>query len=853
MKHNSTMLALSLGLWACAAGAQTLATEADTSGYRRFLLYPHLEKGFKAMALGDRRRALAEFEQAWHLAPNSPMVAIHLAEAYRRFGEPTRAEEILSELRARTPASVPLPLLPTTLSAEEPKPDAGDERHTNQAAPATKANDRRLAVAPVLFTARSRRRGAARMAIRLRKTDQAYDFADQAYKASARGEHAAAVLAARQAVRLAPGKRAYRSLLVYELIQTEQFEAADALASQTLSGSAAPGLDDELLARQKLARQHIAFQHFDAANQALAAGQTEVAAESARKAIQYAPDLLPYRLQLIGLLLGAQQWPEAEQAASEAIRATGLQPPLLMLRAHAVQRSSHGPAVDELNGVPAEQTPRRSADLGATPKVVCVSQAFSPWCDVLPAEALPDPAYAVADAAYKAFDAQEHELAVSKAREALQLAPGNRQYQALLVHALLAAGDLAQTDQEASNFLASTGGNDDMLALRSRVRYRMGEPLLAALDAEAALQGSNLSLSSEIDLLLQLKRQPQARERFAAALREGALAALPEVDVAYLALRVGDDAAALDAFDRAARQQALPTTALQDAAYTAGRLGRNEASVGYFKQAIEAAEAGQLPLAPQSRFNARRAVADQTRSGGVYGSVTYRGMAASGLSLTPGVSNDTVQAGLEAYWRPLGYGDGRLLELYGGLSGTLYSEVGLTTGAPSVQGTLGARVKPLAAANLVLALERRLKVGAQTEDDWLARIGYSWAQGLDLRVDQPDWWSAQVYAETGRFIERKQNYATLEGQAGRSFRLDQASPKLVIFPHLVLGADHNTGYEPGHENAVGAGVGVSLRYWFNEDKYTAPRSYWDASLQYRSRISGDERAEGTFFRFTLSY
>ena len=31
----------------------------------------------------------------------------------------------------------------------------------------------------------------------------------------------------------------------------------------------------------------------------------------------------------------------------------------------------------------------------------------------------------------------------------------------------------------------------------------------------------------------------------------------------------------------------------------------------------------------------------------------------------PGGTNDTLQAGLEAYWRPFGYGNGRLFELYG--------------------------------------------------------------------------------------------------------------------------------------------------------------------------------------------
>ena len=166
---------------------------------------------------------------------------------------------------------------------------------------------------------------------------------------------------------------------------------------------------------------------------------------------------------------------------------------------------------------------------------------------------------------------------------------------------------------------------------------------------------------------------------------------------------------------------------------------------------------------------------------------------------------------------------------------------------------MGARVKPLAQANLVLALERRLAIGSQSQTDWLARVGYSWDKGLDLRVDAPSWWSAQVYAEAGRFIKAKQNYATFEGQAGRSFRLDDIHPKLVAFPHVVFGADRNTGYMPGKQKAVGAGVGVNMRYWFNEDKYTAPRSYWDASLQYRARISGDDRAKGIFFRLTLAY
>ncbi|MDB5932490.1 MAG: hypothetical protein JWR60_4197, partial [Polaromonas sp.] len=748
-----------------------------------------------------------------------------------------------------------------------------------------------------------------------RRAAAAYAFADKAYKASAQGDHAGAALAAREATLLAPGNRAYWSLLVYELSETGQLEEADAVVSKLPPGmTSGPGAN-ELAARQKMIRQHLAFRYFDQANKAALTGDAQTALASSRKAIDYAPDLLPHRLQLLSLLLVAGNWPEAEQAASEALRDLGPQPALRLLRAHALQRQGQRPgAAAELDSLlagagmaPSDQTnfrlmavdaalaadePQKALDLLAprldapagmdesvamrralalqafrrsvvaggsappawiTPRVICVGSAMSASCEVWPGEAPPDPAFPVADAAYKAYGARNYEVAATRAREAVQLSPQTPQYRLLLVNALVAGGQLAQADEAATAFLVTSDNDGEMLALRSRVRQRQGQDALATLDAENALQSGRLSVSSETAMLVQQGRKPQARERFNAALQGGELVDQPDVDTAYLAVQVGDDAAALAAFDRATSAKALPDAALQDAAYAAGRLGRNEEAVDYFRRAIDVAQAGQLPLTPQQMFNARRSVADRTRKMGVYGSMTYRGIATSGLSINPGATDDTLQAGVEAYWRPFGYGDGRLVELYGGLLGTLYSKADLPTGAPTVQGAVGARVKPLANANLVLALERRFGIGSRAQTDWLARIGYSWDTGLDLRLDTPAWWTGQVYAEAGRFIKLKQNYATFEGQAGRSFRLDAVSPKLVVFPHLVLGADRNTGYAPGSEKAVGAGVGASLRYWFNEDTYNAPRSYWDTSLQYRGRISGDERAKGVFLRFTLSY
>lgn len=936
-KFNLTLLALSLGLPALTASAQTLDLGPDETGYRRFLLYPHLDKAFAAMSRGNRSVALAEFEWARALAPDNPVVAMHLAQAYRHFNELARAETVLREQLMRNPGDARLTraladvrsVPPATAQLSAPPPATAESMPVTQALPAASVPgvDTKLALQtpagaqPSAALSRSGRaapvpRPRKPVTAAARRAQASYAFADKAYKASAQGDHAAAALAAREALRLAPANRSYRSLLVYELSETGQLEEADAIASQAPSGMSAAAGEDELAARQKMIRQHLAFKYFDQANQAALANDAETALASSRKAIEYAPDQLAHRLQLVGLLLTARKWPEAEQSASEAARDLGAQPALALLRAYALQQQGQRPdAAAELDRAlagramtPADQhnfrlmavdaalaagepqkaldllapmleaanpdegvTMRRSLALQAfrrsvvvggsalpawiTPKVICVGGSLSASCEIWPGEHPPDPAYPVADAAYKAYGARNYEVAEEKAREALQLSPANPQYRLLLVNAMVEGGRLDQADEAASGFLAASGDGDtgEMLALRSRVRQRMGQQAQAAQDAESALHSGNLSVSSETGMLMQLERKDQARERFNAALAGGELAGQPEVDTAYLAVQVGDDAAATAAFDRASSTGTLPDTALQDAAYAAGRLGHNEAAVDYFKRAIDVAQSGQLPLTPQQMFNARRSVADRTRKTGVYGSMTYRGIATSGLSLNPGATDDTLQAGLEAYWRPFGYGDGRLLEVYGGLLGTLYSKAEQPTGASTVQGAVGARVKPLVNANLVLALERRFGIGSQAQTDWLARLGYSWDKGLDLRVDAPSWWTGQVYAETGRFIKLKQNYATFEGQAGRSFRLDAIAPRLVVFPHLVLGADRNTGYEKGSEKAVGAGVGVGLRYWFNQDVYSAPRSYWDASLQYRGRISGDDRAKGVFFRLTLSY
>jgi bacteriophage N4 adsorption protein A len=943
MKLNPIMLALSLAMTSLTANAQTTDLGSDSNGYKRFLIYPHLQKGFDAMKRGNRNRTLTEFEQASAISPNNAVVATYLAEAYRHFGERGRAEALIKAQLLRNPGNVQLTKALSDLRAK-PAPELVSSLTL---APNTKTTNTTIATtvttAPTLELTRAQNiasltRGvtakrAAALRVRPSKpkltarspqtqvVSQAqapfasvtpgYYFADTAYKASAAGNFASALPAAREAVRLEPDNRSYGKLLVYVLAQHGGYKEAEAMASKLLNDAETDG--QELMVQRQAIRRRLAFEHFEAANKALHSGDTETAEREARLGTTYAPDLLPHRLQLINAQLAASKLEEANQTATDAIEQLQGEPALLVLRGYIRQRlgqlsqavndfdqavadkgltqteqhnfrmiAAHAAmaageptralallepldtTADEAIGMRkrlASSASRRSlypnpmkSPVLPTPGIICTGLSFTPSCDVWPGEERVDPALPVAASAYKAYDMRDYAVAAVKANEAVELSTDGTPYRLLLVNALMADGQLEQADQSATRFIKMNGDDAEMLAARSALRQRLGQHELANDDAAAALRSDRLSLASEVATLIQLDRKPQARERVAAATKEGLLNDQPDTNVAYLAVLVGDDEGALAAFDRARARGTLPSTATQDAAYAAGRLGRNEQAVEYFKQTVDVADAGSSFLTPQQLFNTRREVADRSRQWGASAALTYRGISPSTLAATqPSASNDSLQAGAEAWWRPLDYRDGRVLELYAGVSETLSSKAGFATGADSLQGTLGARVKPLVDVNLVLAIERRFAIGSKTSTDWLPRVAYSAGTGTDLRVDTPNWLTATAYAEAGRFIKQRQTYATFEGQVGRSFRLDAINPKLVVFPHAVLGADYNSSLTSGSKTATGVGAGVNLRYWFNEDRYNAPRSYSDLSLQYRTRIGGDDRAKGVFLRFTLAY
>ncbi len=86
---------------ACALGQST--PPADTSRYQQFVVYPHRQAGYEAMRAGDQAKAIGEFTRARELAPQNIDTALDLAEAYRHFGQPARAKQVMDEQRRYTP------------------------------------------------------------------------------------------------------------------------------------------------------------------------------------------------------------------------------------------------------------------------------------------------------------------------------------------------------------------------------------------------------------------------------------------------------------------------------------------------------------------------------------------------------------------------------------------------------------------------------------------------------------------------------------------------------------------------------------------------------------------------------
>lgn len=561
---------------------------------------------------------------------------------------------------------------------------------------------------------------------------------------------------------------------------------------------------------------------------ALAENQPDVARAALQQAIGFAPDVMAYRMMEIDILVQKKDYPQAEKLANAAMQVDAGDVTPLVMRGYLRQVQG------DLNAARKDyQTAMASKDLSDANRVdlgLFVADALMAGGD----NALAGSVLAQLPASDPQVTWRSRLVAIKGPRPALN--PPALDYRATPYETICAIKPSPfATDALVAAVFRAMSDRDGAQAVA-----------LARLLTAAAPENDNYQRVYELALTQagELREARQVRSKLGDS--------VPSLDFAYMAQRASAPEVSSQTFKEIDQAGKLPDRALRDAGYAAMDANDRPAASAYLRRSVDAAHDGSVPLTEQQLFEVRRTIEQLDRQWGGYASLNYRG-ASPQSGPANSSSDDSAQLGAEAYWRPEQFNkNGRYVDLYGRLTANVYSKSdGISTGGSSLLGALGVRVKPLASQNLILAAERLVPLGSQAQSDWLLRAAYSYGLGTDLRFDANPWTMAQVYAEAGRYLNAGTNYFTSEGQLGRSYRLSDAWPKHSVFsPYLVLGVDYNEGFT--RREAIGAGVGVSYRYWFNEDRYTAPRSYFDINLQYRVRVSGDDRAGGIVLRATIT-
>lgn len=687
----------------------------------------------------------------------------------------------------------------------------------------------------------------------------------ESFAARKQGDYATAVTLARRTVDYAPDQVGYRVQLIDTLLATNDLAGAEAAAGDAIAADDTEIMPLTLRGYVRAAQGKTAQADADFAKAQQAQDATQRNQRVARVIIAdvWIAEGQPQRaLDLLAPLktAGDETDPPIALRRAEARRLLAKPPGGLSQQTRLVGTTG-APA----DGAAAPAMAAQAIDPARRPVIDCIVDQFGASCDVYAA----DPGFAAARASATAAAANDNTGAVGYAREAVKAAPNDPQHRVELINALSTAGDDKGATREARQ-MVDAGMLDAMPDLSAAyIAQRAGDNRLAYRRFQQADAAGKLPASANADAgyaALQAHRNRDAAHYFERVIDANeapgnapgngagvAGASAPSGASAASPVTAASGAAASGASTRAATATPAATTPATPASTAAAKLpaaaGATAATV-----TTDSADDDNPHLSPAALNDIRNAHADVTRNWGFDVSVNYRG---AGLqpgfsSATPsaGTSNNW-QSGVEAYWRPFGSLGDRLFEVYA----RGYENFGVKGGSPSgvdtLQAAVGARAKPFAQIDAIVAVERIIPIGSSVNPDWLGRLAYSGGFGTERRIDVPSWWTAQIYAEGGYYLNAATGYATTNLELGRTFRMDRYSPKWTVFPYAVIGADYDSSVD--HSIPVGAGVGISTRYWMRDSKYDAPRSFIDLSVQYRFKITGDDRARGVFFGATYSY
>ena len=415
------------------------------------------------------------------------------------------------------------------------------------------------------------------------------------------------------------------------------------------------------------------------------------------------------------------------------------------------------------------------------------------------------------------------------------------------------AGRYAEAAAGAETGLASDPQNPVWWALLAEAQAQLGANLQAAdafgnaacFENDAAKR--SYFLRAQAFLLVYAGRHDEAQAVVHAAMDDLSLDTRNSLDWAMVAISAGEDASAQDILDNETLYGEFTRQSALDAAYSAKRRGMDKRAVDFFQRGLALDAGEETPLGPLQLEGIRRENRELTRDWSfiAQGSFSSAGRPI-GPANTPLGDDRSAQFGAEMSRRIGGWRNGRPFSVFARVYHSEFLSDDALTGS-ATQGWAGVRYKPLSQFNLNLEASRLIGLDDDGLDDWSLRAAISGGQGLEPDVGRRSWAYAHYYGDVSYLTNADVIFGLAEGRAGYSFLLDESAAVLTPYAVARLGVD--TGRL--EEEALGAGVGISLRHWFGESDTIAHRGFIDFDVQARQRIAGDQRASGVLATLTI--
>ena len=415
------------------------------------------------------------------------------------------------------------------------------------------------------------------------------------------------------------------------------------------------------------------------------------------------------------------------------------------------------------------------------------------------------------------------------------------------------AGRYADAVAGAEARLASDPQNPVWWALLAEAQARLGENVQAAeafgsaarFETDAAKR--SYFLRAQALQLVYAGHHDEARAIVRAAMDDPSLETRNSLDWAMVAISARDDRSAQDILDNEVLYGEFTRQTALDAGYSAKRRGMDKRAVDFFERGLALDAEEETPLGPLQREGIRRENRELTRDWSfiAQGSFSSAGRPI-GPANTPLGDDRSAQFGAEVSRRIGGWRNGRPFSVFARVYHSEFLSGDAETG-DATQGWVGVRYKPLSQVNLNLEASRLIGLDNDGLDDWSLRSAISGGQGLEPEVGKRSWAYAHYYGDVSYLTDADVAFGLAEGRAGYSFLLDESATALTPYAVARLGVD--TGRV--EEEAFGAGVGISLRHWFDETDTIAYRGFIDFDVQARQRILGDRRASGVLATLTI--